>query len=262
MIPRAHIVAWRKTAPWQSNEQVEQDLVISRALVEIYSDDLLKKALAFRGGTALHKLYLQPAIRYSEDIDLVQTEAGPIGEILDRIRKKLAFLGTPSVRQKERSNTVVFSFDSEIPPTVTMKLKLEVNCREHFAVFGLKSTPYAIESRWFTGQCELTTFELEELLGSKLRALYQRKKGRDLFDLWYTIRNASVDSAKVIEAFYKYMQAVDSRVTRKQFRNNLSNKLTDRDFGGDIAGLLRAGSQFNIEEAFELVNANIIDKLK
>lgn len=262
MIPRAHIVAWRKTAPWQNNEQVEQDLVISRALVEIYSDDLLKKALAIRGGTTLHKLYLQPPIRYSEDIDLVQTEAGPIGEILDRIREKLAFLGSPRVRQKEKNNTMVFSFDSEIPPTVTMKLKIEVNCREHFAVFGLKSIPYAIESRWFTGQCELTTFELEELLGSKLRALYQRKKGRDLFDLWYALINAPVDSAKVIEAFYNYMQAVDSKVTRKQFQNNLSNKLVDRDFGGDITGLLRAGSQFNIEEAFELVNANLIDKLK
>ncbi|MEE9170761.1 MAG: nucleotidyl transferase AbiEii/AbiGii toxin family protein [bacterium] len=261
MIPRAHIVAWRKIAPWQSNEQVEQDLVISRALVEIYSDDLLRSALAFRGATVLHKLYLQPAIRYSEDIDLVQTKAEPIGEILDRLRERLVFLGSPKVRQKERSNTMIFSFDSEIAPSIPMKLKLEVNCREHFAVFGWKLMPYAIESRWFTGQCELTTFELEELLGSKLRALYQRKKGRDIFDLWYALKNASVDSAKVIEAFYTYMQAVDCKVTRRQFQENVSNKLTDRDFGGDVTGLLRAGIQFNKEEAFELVNANLVDKM-
>jgi predicted nucleotidyltransferase component of viral defense system len=74
--------------------QVEQDLVIARAIVEMYSDDLLKKSLAFRGGTALHKLYLTPQIRYSEDIDLVQINSEPINPILKRMREKLTFLGT------------------------------------------------------------------------------------------------------------------------------------------------------------------------
>jgi len=63
-----------------AREQVEQDLVICRALVEIFSDDWLASSLAFRGGTALHKLYLNPQPRYSEDIDLVQVRAKPIKE--------------------------------------------------------------------------------------------------------------------------------------------------------------------------------------
>lgn len=63
---------------WRSDAQVEQDLIISRALVEIFSDDFLRENLAFRGGTALYKLYLTPAPRYSEDIDLVQIKEGPI----------------------------------------------------------------------------------------------------------------------------------------------------------------------------------------
>ncbi len=70
MIPRPHIAKWQKFAPWRDFAQVEQDLVISRTLVEIFSDDFLSSQLAFRGGTALHKLYLHPASRYSEDIDL------------------------------------------------------------------------------------------------------------------------------------------------------------------------------------------------
>ena len=45
---------------------VEQDLVICRALVSIFSDEFLRANLAFRGGTALHKLYLSPQPRYSE----------------------------------------------------------------------------------------------------------------------------------------------------------------------------------------------------
>ncbi len=71
MIPRAYITEWTQFAPWQLNEQVEQDLIISRALVEIFSDEYLSHELAFRGGTALHKLFLQSPSRYSEDIDLV-----------------------------------------------------------------------------------------------------------------------------------------------------------------------------------------------
>lgn len=101
MIPRADIIAWREHAPWALNEQVEQDLVISRALVEIYSDDFLRQRLAFRGGTALHKIYLTPAARYSEDIDLVQISPEPIGETLDRLRERLAFLGKPRIKQGE-----------------------------------------------------------------------------------------------------------------------------------------------------------------
>ena len=70
MIPQADIIAWRRVAPWPDDGMVEQDLVLSRALVEIFSDATLAHGLAFRGGTALHKLVLAPPSRYSEDLDL------------------------------------------------------------------------------------------------------------------------------------------------------------------------------------------------
>jgi predicted nucleotidyltransferase component of viral defense system len=93
MIPQAHIMEWSQQVPWQNNEQVEQDLVICRALVEIFSDERLAGSLAFRGGTALHKLYLHPQPRYSEDIDLVQIRTEPIKETVQRLQAALAFLG-------------------------------------------------------------------------------------------------------------------------------------------------------------------------
>lgn len=49
MIPRDYITEWRAQAPWIQDSQVEQDLVMSRALVEIFSDLLLRETLAFRG---------------------------------------------------------------------------------------------------------------------------------------------------------------------------------------------------------------------
>lgn len=57
--------------PGRNCHQVEQELIICRALVDMYSHQPLAESLVFRGGTALFKLHLSPA-RYSEDIDLVQ----------------------------------------------------------------------------------------------------------------------------------------------------------------------------------------------
>ncbi len=79
MIPRANITAWRSHAPWPSNEQVEQDLVLSRALIAMFEHATVVEQAVFRGGTALHKLFFGASGRYSEDIDLVQRHAGPIG---------------------------------------------------------------------------------------------------------------------------------------------------------------------------------------
>ena len=98
MIPQRYIEEWRASAPWTIDAQVEQDLVIARTIVELFSDDLLKKSLAFRGGTALHKLYITPQVRYSEDIDLVQINSEPINPILTRIREKLSFSPNRSLR--------------------------------------------------------------------------------------------------------------------------------------------------------------------
>jgi predicted nucleotidyltransferase component of viral defense system len=191
MIPQAYITEWSTHVPWQTNEQVEQDLVICRALVEIFSDKFLADRLAFRGGTAIHKLQLSPQPRYSEDIDLVQITNEPFGPVIDALRERLSFLGIPTRKQKENNNTLIFRFESEFPPVQRLRLKVETNCREHFAVLGLVKIPFNVKSSWFNGSCEITTYQLEELLGTKLRALYQRRKGRDLYDLHkaFTLRD-------------------------------------------------------------------------
>lgn len=125
MVPQGYITEWSKYVPWQTNEQIEQDLVISRALVEIFRDDFLAKKLAFRGGTALHKLFIQPQSRYSEDIDLVQIESAPIGEVLDRLRDALKFIdGKTNIDIGDTMTTLIYKFQSEIPPVSPLRLKI------------------------------------------------------------------------------------------------------------------------------------------
>jgi predicted nucleotidyltransferase component of viral defense system len=184
VIPRRYIQQWRNTVPWTMDSQVEQDLVISRAIIAMFNNPVLQDQVAFRGGTALGKLYFNPQNRYSEDIDIVQVGPGPIKPIIDGIRDSLSFLGSPSVRQKIHNNTLRFTFDSEIPPVSRMKLKVEINTREHFTVMGYVYKSFQVNNDWFSGKARLKTYELEEMAGTKMRALYQRKKGRDLFDLY------------------------------------------------------------------------------
>jgi predicted nucleotidyltransferase component of viral defense system len=262
MIPHADITEWRKYIPWQSDAQVEQDLIISRGLVEIFDDPMLNKKLAFRGGTAIHKLHLQPPVRYSEDIDLVQIEPGPIGEIFDRVRERLEFLDKPRIRQKSRNNTMIFSFQSEIPPIIPLKLKVEINCREHISCLELVKIPFNINSRWFSGECHITTYRIEELLGSKLRALYQRKKGRDLFDLWYALIQKRVSIPKIIDAFYIFLDDAGCSISRKDFLKNMTEKLKDQDFRDDITGLIRTDVVFDIDGAWQLISENLVSKMK
>ena len=166
MVIEAAIREWSKSYSWQTNEMVEQDLIICRALVALFNDEYLASHLAFRGGTTLHKLYIQPQQRYSEDIDLVQIKAEPIKETIERIRQALSFLGKPVIKQKAHNNTLVFRLQSEIPPIMPIRLKIEINCREHFDVLGLTQHDFSVNNQWFTGSCKITTYHLEELLGT------------------------------------------------------------------------------------------------
>jgi predicted nucleotidyltransferase component of viral defense system len=263
MIPQRYIEEWRAVAPWTLDAQVEQDLVIARTIVEMYSDDLLKKSLAFRGGTALHKLYLTPQIRYSEDIDLVQINSEPINPILKRMREKLSFLGMKrTVKQHIHNNTVIYRFDSEIQPVTSMRLKIEINTREHLNILGLKEIPYEVKNSWFSGQCHITGYEIEELLGTKLKALYQRKKGRDLFDMYWALTHLDIDTEKIIHCYNIHMKnAVDKPPTQKQFLANMTEKMTNREFMEDIRLVLKLGIEYDNGAAWELVLKELVEKI-
>ena len=116
MIDRSSIMAWNAVSPWSDMAMVEQDLIICRALVDIFSDEFLRNELAFRGGTALHKLYLQPQPRYSEDIDLVQIHPGPIKPILYRLGEVLNWMPDRVTKPRRYNNTMLFRMESEFPP--------------------------------------------------------------------------------------------------------------------------------------------------
>jgi len=241
---------------------VEQDLVLSRALVDIFSEARLARAVALRGGTALHKLMLDSPGRYSEDLDLVQTEAGPIGPVLDAIRARLdPWLGAPTRDQAASSVTLLYRFESEIPPVRRLRLKVEINTREHFSVHGYLERPFSVASRWFSGPAAVSTYLLDELLATKLRALYQRRRGRDLFDLWDARTRGRVNPARVAETFQAYLRADELRISRAEFERNLAGKARSRAFLSEVSGMLAPGIAYDAEAALALVRRDFIERL-
>lgn len=256
-------MSWNEKVPWEDHAKVEQDLLICRCLVAIYNDEFLASQLAFRGGTALHKLYLSPQPRYSEDIDLVQIHPGPIKNILYRLGEVLDFMPDRVTKPKRYNNTMLFRMESEIPPTVPIRLKVEINCYEHFDVLGLVKRPFSVENSWFTGQAELTTYQFNELLGTKLRALYQRKKGRDLFDLYVGLTEGQCNAEEIIQCYNRYMAfVVEKPPTHKQFVNNMEIKMNDTEFLGDTIGLIRPEIAYDPMAAYQLVKETLIDRLQ
>ena len=255
MIPILNIKDWEREHPWKSPSYIEQDLDLSRSIVEIFSDDLLRKSLVFRGGTALHKLFIQPQIRYSEDIDLIQINREPINPVLKRIREKLSFLGTKrTVKQHIHNNTMIYRFDTEIPPIVNVRLKIEINTREHLNVLGLQEIPFEVKNEWFSGACNVTVYKIEELLGSKLKALYGRKKGRDLFDLYWAFTHLNIDVEKLLFCNKKYYEnAEQKQPTNRQFLRNMEEKLNDVEFTNDIFSVIKPDIEYDNATAWEKV---------
>lgn len=264
MIPKPYIAKWQEQAPWKQFYQVEQDLVISRTLVEIFLDDFLRENLAFRGGTALHKLYLNPAPRYSEDIDLVQIKPGPIKPIMQRLNEVITFFEEPRKTQvRGHGAKALYRFTSEYED-IRLRLKLEINCKEHFNVLPWVEFPFQVENDWFSGNANIRTYSINELLGTKLRALYQRSKGRDLFDLDYSRLNMKLDVEQIIKCFEEYtiFSTGNRPPSQKEFLMNIEEKEQDPNFTGDMEALLRTGIAYNQEKAFEWLKNELVEKLK
>lgn len=264
MIPSAFIQAWRAKTPWPDVRHVEQDLIISRALCDLFNATALQGKLAFRGGTAINKLLFKQPLRYSEDIDLVQTHAEPIGATIDAIRKALSWLGKCSTEHAGHSVHLVYKFAPEADSHALLKLKVEINTREHGAFLGYQTYAFAVENDWYQGKAEIVSFQPEELFGTKLRALLQRRKNRDLFDLHQGLCQLNLNAGKLIACFDHYLAIEGKPISRAIAEQRMLEKLT-RSLTEDVAPLLPAGVRFNdvdAVEAFERVWTELIAIIK
>ena len=262
MIPAMHITAWANVAPWAELGQIEQDLIISRAVIEVFSDEFLRNELRFRGGTALNKLHFPEPLRYSEDIDLVRTTHGPIGPILDRLREVLHWLGDAAFTQSVVAPKLIYQIEPEHggPP---LRLKVEINTRETTAFDGPHEIGHAVDNPWFSGEVAIPTFTPEEMLATKLRALLQRDKGRDLLDLSHAMSVLDgVNAGRLIEIFLEYLLRDGIAISRAQAEERMWAKLENPGFLSDIRPLLSADAADELtDDAVMIAFASVMTDL-
>jgi len=247
MIPQQNIVAWSKVAPWAEPKQIEQDLIIARAVVLLFGDSFLHDELRFRGGTALNKLHFPKPLRYSEDIDLARTKQGVSKPIWDRVHDLLdSWLGDPEYFRSQVAPALRYTVTAEDGSKI--RLKVEINEVET-APFDMPQTlSYKVENPWFSGTAKVATFSAEEVLATKLRALLQRNKGRDLVDLAHALEIfPKLDAQKTVDMFVAYTKA--KPIPRWEAEKRMFEKLERQGFLADVLPLLTAEERAKFDEA-------------
>lgn len=270
MIQNAHLTAWQSHAPWPKRSQIEQDLRLTRGVAAIFADPILSEHLAMRGGTVLHKAHLAPAARYSEDIDLVLVKAMDT-EVLDRhLRRVLApVLGRPAdslvadawlaIRNALRPSRILRAAYRFIPLGLQREesIKVEVNLNESASLYPLVDVGVdTLDDEGERIRAVVRSYDINEMLGTKTRALMQREQGRDLFDLFHAWRLSEakatpypVDGAKAMEAFIWYLDREGVRIGSEEANELLEARLRKPAFRRDMDTLLRPGlPRFDVDE--------------
>lgn len=238
MISLDALNAWRAAHPWADDEQVEQDVIMTRVAIEIASHPELRDRLAWRVGTCLHKLFLPAALRYSEDLDYVaydlSIEANDMRTLRTGLRDVAERIGlevskspkTTRERLTERLAYVSLSGTNR-------RIKVEINLDEVPAIEQLDRRPLAAATDWWTGDADVLTFQPVELIATKFRALAQRSKGRDLNDLDVAHRQLDLDDERLAHAAAHYLLHAD--VHPNEFRARLAAHLADPEFTADVS---------------------------
>ena len=158
--------------------------------------------------------------------------------------------------------TLAYRFETTAHPVVRARLKLEINTREHDAVLERRAVRLEMENPWHSAGAPIGTYRIEEILATKLRALYQRKKGRDLFDLDRALQVLAVDPGAVVGCFQAYMERGGTPVSRAELERNLHAKLRSPGFRSDIVSLLAPGVDHDPDRAWERVHLSLVRRLR
>ncbi len=257
MIPQPASVEWGRTASWPSDDQIEQDLLLSRLIVEIANDGYLGEELVFRGGTCLRKLHLATPRRYSEDLDYVRRSGGGISNIT----RSLTAIGTRlglDVRTKIGQHPKVFFRAPFESGSVIMKVKVEMNTfersparqyerplRRELVVVSWtrrRGDVRATGTRCDEDPCIVSTIEGSGPVRPMARSHRARRRPRRDACLFRTVPTDDITDARA--------------------EQNLRLKLADANFRADLEPLVTEWpTDYNINVAGELIIATLLSEL-
>ncbi len=184
---------------------LERDYVISWVLKGIYDNPVLKDGLVFKGGTALRKTYF-PNYRFSEDLDF--TTIRPLSELSGaKIKENLETI-CGNVYQESGIELKIVDFKQtrdELNEEAFLgkiqfvgprghrtgslpRIKLDITFYEEVILPSNKLSLIHLYSDAADCQATVYVYRLEEIVAEKLRAILQRQRSRDIYDLWNLLK--------------------------------------------------------------------------
>ncbi|EPL3138055.1 nucleotidyl transferase AbiEii/AbiGii toxin family protein [Pseudomonas aeruginosa] len=141
-------------------------------------------------------------------------------------------------------------------------IKVEVNLNESVSLYPLVEVELdTLDEDGDPIRAIARSYDINEMLGTKTRALMQREQGRDLFDLahaWQLSEAGStpyaVDGYKAMEAFTWYLEKEGTHFSEEEANAHLDARLSKSAFRRDMDTLLRPGlSAFDVDRACGIV---------
>jgi len=234
--------------------RINETVIFREYLQLVFLQKLYQKTpsqkIFFKGGTAIHLIYQAP--RFSEDLDfsvtLSMTEFDAyIATVLKRMEDEE---GVTWKEKKSISGKQFLLSAEELLPYKTY-IALDFSFREK--VFSnersMIQTAYPV---LFTSY--VYHLSQDEILAEKIRAVMTRKKGRDLYDLWYLLsKGAQVnqDMLKKKLAFYEI-----SKVTNADIIKRVAS-FPKKDFVLDLRPFVPINERDRLSEFFEVVQTQI-----
>lgn len=183
------------------DQQIEKDYILSWILFGIYKHEHLSKAIVFKGGTVLKKVYFED-YRFSEDLDFTLLN----GEISNEqifewckevfeIIKEEANIPLNIIYNNEHENAGINFYISYVGPLGgqgnNKRVKVDISRTEQLVFQPVMKAVFIVYSDMLDHQ--LLCYSLEEVLVEKMRSVMQRMQARDFYDLWYLLEVHKID---------------------------------------------------------------------
>jgi predicted nucleotidyltransferase component of viral defense system len=158
---------------------------------------------------------------------------------------------------------MTYSMRSIIEPGRSLDIVVEANVTERKPHRLVVEVPFSFPFRGESVQAKIKGYDIHEMLGTKMRAMFQRRRGRDLFDLYWALTKfeSQIEPSAVIESFQHYMKQEGTRANREEFIGILEAHLKDRGFCSDTESLLRYGIGYDPQAAGKYVITHLLRKL-
>ena len=213
------------------DQQIEKDYILSWILQGISQHEDLSKAIVFKGGTVLKKVYFED-YRFSEDLDFTLLDNDISNEqifewfeeVFEYIREE-ANIPLEIIDNNEHEDGGINFYISYVGPLgglgANKKVKVDISRSEALVFKPVMNDVFL----GYTDQEEhqLLCYSLEEVLVEKLRSVMQRMQARDFYDIWYLLEEHEMDVDFYINEFRTKCE--NKEVNPADFHKKLEQRL-------------------------------------